>query len=474
MKYQELAALIGEMVDSGAMPPGSRAPSLRRLSRDRQLSVGTVLQAYRLLEDRGILEVRPQSGFFVRSRAVRALPVPAASSPPTKPSTVTVSGMMIELLTRSADPELVPLGGAIPSLELLAASRLDGFVSRSARRDGGRYNAYSSLLGHPRLRQEVARLALRWGQVISPDEIVITSGCTEALLLALKAVTRPGDTVATESPTYFGILHAIEALGLKSLELPTHASTGVDIAALQRALENGSIGACILSSSFNNPVGCTTPDERKREIVRLLARYDVPLIEDDVFGDLHFGKERPRPFMTFDRRGGVIYCGSFSKTVAPGYRIGWIVAPKRIDAIVKFKAATTMSGPTLTQAAFADFLSSASYDRHLRRIRAAFADNVQRMQTAIADAFPEGTRVTRPAGGFVLWLELPNRMDTRKLFYRALDEGICFAPGDLFSATNHYAHCLRLSAGHLWSGRLERGIWKLGELAMAPQHARDV
>lgn len=465
MKYGELAALITAQIDNGTMPAGSRVPSVRRLGRDRRVSVGTVLQAYRLLEERGVLEARPQSGFFVKRRMALSLPTPAPTRPPRKASEVSVSATMIELLQRSSDPSLVPLGGAIPSPELLAASRIDGYLARVARNDGARLNAYAPLPGSLQLRNELARYAMRWGLAICADDIVITSGCTEALMLALRVVTRPGDTVAIESPTYFGILHALETLGLKSLELPTHASSGIDVAELERMLKRGAINACLFSSSFNNPLGCTMPNEKKQDVVRLLAEHGVPLIEDDVFGDIHFGKERPQPFSSFERNANTIYCGSFSKTVAPGYRIGWMIAGNRAGAVLKQKAATTMGGPALLQSAFAEFLSSGAYERHLRRIRNAFAENVHHMQSAIVEAFPEGTRVTRPMGGFVFWLELPERINTRKLFYTALDEGICFAPGDVFSATNRYAHCLRLSAGHLWSRRLERGVWKLGELA---------
>lgn len=467
MKYDELAALVTELIDNGTMPPGSRVPSVRRLGRDRHVSVGTVLQAYRLLEERGVLEARPQSGFFVKPRTGLSLPTPAPSRPPRKASEVSVSAVMIELLQRSSDPRLVPLGGAIPSPELLAQSRLDGYLARVARKDGARLNAYAELPGSMQLRNELARYAMRWGLATSPDDIVITSGCTEALMLALRVVTRPGDTVAIESPTYFGILHALEVLGLKSLELPTHASSGIDVAELERVLERGAINACLFSSSFNNPLGCTMPSDKKQDVVRLLAEHRIPLIEDDVFGDIHFGKERPQPFASFDKNGNTIYCGSFSKTVAPGYRIGWMIAGKRVDAILKQKAATTMGGSGLMQSAFAEFLSSGAYERHLRRIRTAFSENVHHMQSAIVEAFPEGTKVTRPMGGFVFWLELPEQINTRELFYAALDEGICFAPGDVFSATNRYTHCLRLSAGHLWSRRLERGVWKLGQLASA-------
>src|SRR5262249_15441321 len=244
--------------------------------------------------------------------------------PPGRATSVAIPGVVLELLEHAADPRFVPLGCAIPSAEVLAAGRLDRFLARAARVKGVDYNVYTAPRGDSLLRQEIARRALRWGQALSPEDIAITCGCAEALILALKAVSRPGDTIAIESPTYFGLLHALEALDLKALELPTDATSGLDLAALERALAGGSIAACLFSSSFNNPLGCTMPEDKKIAVLRLLARHRVPLIEDDLYGDIYFGKGRPKPFMALDPLGNTIYCSSFSKTVAPGYRIGWI------------------------------------------------------------------------------------------------------------------------------------------------------
>ncbi len=464
-EYERLAAFVSSLVEAGALTPGSRVPSLRRISEERRVSVGTALQAYRLLEARGVLEARPQSGYFVaQRRASCRLPLPEMSKPSRRPADIAVSDIMLDLLERASDPSYVPLGCAVPSRELLAATRLDRILARIARRQGMEYNVYGGPRGDVHLRQEIARRASHWEQVIPPDDIAITSGCTEALMLALRVVADANDTIAVESPTYFGLLRILETLGLKVLEVPTDASSGIDLTALAGMLSKNSIKACLVSSSFNNPLGCTMPDEKKRALVQLLAKHGVPLIEDDIYGDIYFGQERPRPFMSFDRAGNTIYCSSFSKTIAPGYRIGWIVAGARMHEVLKQKAASTLCGPALTQAAFAEFLASGGYDHHLRRIRSDFARNISHMRMAIADAFPDGTKVSNPAGGFTLWLELPAHINTRTLFGEALEAGICFAPGEVFSATNRYSNCLRLSAGHPWDTRIERAIWKLGDL----------
>ncbi len=335
---------------------------------------------------------------------------------------------------------------------------------------GNEYNTYTVPKGDPLLRQEIARRALRWGQVVATEDIIVTCGCTEALSLALRAVARPGDTIAVESPTYFGMLQAIEALNLKALELPTDPTTGLDLATLQRVLAGGQVSACLLSSSFNNPLGCTMPIDMKRTVLDLLASHRVPLIEDDIYGDIYFGTDRPIPFMALDQQDNTIYCSSFSKTIAPGYRVGWVVAGRHVDGLVANKFATTLSGPALTQAALAAFLASGGYDSHLRRLRRTFADNLDHMARVIRDAFPPGTRMTLPAGGFVLWVELPPPISARALFHEALAQGVCFAPGDVFAASDRYDHCLRLSGGEIWSARIEQGLRTLGALASSSCH----
>ena len=465
-RYEELATFITGLVNEGTLPAGARVPSLRQISKQRQISLSSALQAYRLLEDCGVLEARPQSGYYVaRSRGI--LREPAISKPPGKATSVAVSSLVLNLLEYAANPALVPLGCAIPSTELLASGRLDRFLARAARVKGVDYNVYTVPKGDPRLRQEIARRALHWGHALSPEDIAITCGCTEALTLALQAVAQPGDTIAIESPTYFGLLHVLEALDLRAFELPTDPTSGVDLAALGKALKGKLIDACLFSSSFNNPLGCTMSDAKKIEALELLAKHRVPLIEDDIYGDIYFGKTRPKPFMALDRNRNTLYCSSYSKTIAPGYRIGWIAAGRHMQKILERKFSLTLCGPTLPQLAFADFLSSGGYDNHLRRIRRAFEVNIGQMIWAVELTFPSGTRVTRPAGGFVLWVELPKQLESRRLFDPALREGICFAPGDVFSASGRYKNCLRLSCGYRWDARIKNGLTKLGELACA-------
>lgn len=270
--------------------------------------------------------------------------------------------------------------------------------------------------------------------------------------------------MAVESPTYFGVLSILQHLKLKVIEVPVDSNRGLDIDFLSRAIERKSVRACLLSSSFNNPIGCLTPDNIKRDVLDILKKAGIPLIEDDLYGDIYFAGDRPRPYGAFTNAGDVIYCSSYSKTIAPGYRLGWVCGPQHTTEILEKRFATTLCPPTLTQAAMASFLQTGAYDNHLRKLRRVFAANLSRARQVIAESFPHDTRVSRPAGGFSLWVELQRGFDVRELSERALQRGICFAPGQIFSAGDRYSHCLRLSCGYEWSPRLEWALRKLAEL----------
>jgi len=466
-RYEQLVDLIVNMIDNGTLGAGIRLPSVRAISEQHGISISTVLQAYRLLEDRGVLVARPQSGFYVATTQGGTLALPSRSRLRSKASTVSISGAVATLLEHASNSALVPLGCAVPDAALLQSHRLDLALSRAARQHGTRYNVYGAPRGDLRLRREISRRAMRIGHALPPDDVIITSGCTEAVTLALTSVAKPGDTIAVESPTYFGLLHTLEVLGLKALELPTDPTQGVNVDALARLLDTEPVAACMLSSSFSNPLGSLMPEAQKRELLALLARHNIPLIEDDVYGEIHFTRERPKPFIALDGGANTIYCSSFSKSLAPGYRIGWIVPGAFAQQVMDRKLAFSLCNPVLPQVALADFLASGAYDAHMRRLRRLLQENLLRLTRAIETSFPAGTRVSRPAGGFALWVELPGGFDSRTLFDEALGLGICFAPGDVFSASRRFRNCLRLSAGSTWSERIEKGVRRLGELARA-------
>jgi DNA-binding transcriptional MocR family regulator len=355
------------------------------------------------------------------------------------------------------------------AVELLPLRKLNAALAAVAREGVGPGGAYDELRGNVQLRRQLARRAVAWGAFLEEDDFVTTVGATEALQLSLHAVTKPGDIVAVESPAYFGLLRLVESSGLRAIEIPSDPRTGLDLDALEDAVRSAPVRAVLATPNFSNPLGARMPDENKERLVRMLTRRDIPLIEDDVYGDLAFDGTRPRAAKSFDTEGNVLLCGSISKTLAPGYRVGWVAPGKFRDAVEKLKFAYTVSSPTPTQMAVAEFLAEGGYDRHVRKLRRILAAQSSLYREAIAQHFPEGTRVSRPQGGFVVWVEMcaegSGQVDAVDLQRRALDRGIAIAPGTIFSARQRFAKCIRISTGHPWSPRIERAIATLGELA---------
>ena len=465
--YEQLATTISKLIDIGTLKPGDRLPSVRKLSKKRGVSISTVLQAYRHLEDSCLVEARPQSGFYVRPQVRNRPTEPAISDPPLAAAEVEVGELAMKGLEAVADPAVVPLGAAIPSPDLLPSVRLNRALATIARRAGPEINTYLLPQGYEPLRQEIARRALDWGCSLSRDDFLITCGCLQALSLCLRAVARAGDTIAVESPAYFGVLQLIESLHMKALEIPTCPREGLNVDALAQAIEQESVTACLVTPNFSNPLGSLMPDAQKRALVDLCARHEIPLIEDDLYGDLYFEPPRPRSLKAFDQTGLVLHCGSFSKTLAPGYRIGWVTPGRFAKEVRRAKMASTISTATPLQMALTEFLQQGGYDRHLRTLRRAFASNLERMTQAVGEYFPEGTCATRPMGGFVLWVELPEKVNAMRLYHEALQHNISITPGPIFSATGEFGQCIRLSGGYPWSDRIEQSLQTVGQLAYA-------
>lgn len=466
--YETLANEFSALIGEGRMLPGDRLPSVRQLAQQRRLSISTVVQALRMLESRGMVEARPQSGYYVRRRLARL--VETTGTPQALPTDVGVSRRLVEVLRANEAPGMVPLGSALPAPELLLAPRLNRLYASIARRQPKLLagSSHGDLSEAPLVRA-ITRRALEWGDSIAADEVVVTNSCTEAMTLCLRAVTKPGDTVAVESPTYYVMLQLLEAMGLRALEIPTHPVSGISPEALELATRERRVAACLLIPNGGNPLGCVMPDAAKQRIAELLAARRIPLIEDDIYGDICFGGARPRPIHAFDSSGNTLLCTSFSKTVSPALRVGFVAAGHRVGDIVLQKTLTSGKTNALTQRVIAELMESRGFDVHLRTLRRRFIDQIARTREAVARYFPVETRVTDPQGGFVLWLELPPAVDAFALHRLAVAEGIAFVPGELFSASGQYRNCLRLACGQPWSERIEDGLRRLGQLVAAAQ-----
>jgi DNA-binding transcriptional MocR family regulator len=462
--YERVARLVETQISMGALRANDRIPSVRSMSRTAKVSVSTVVQAYVHLENIGLIEARPQSGFYVRAPSAQSLPQPrpkfTRSKRPVSVATEVLDTCR-EALTRK---DVVPLNGAFTSATLYPNQRLNNLM-REVLRDHP-MNAGECLLppGLEELRRQIAKRMALGGAPVDPSHVVITGGTMDAITLSLQVLCRPGDTVLVESPTYFGLLQAIEHLSLRVVEVPNVPGHGIDVEGIRSIARTAKIAAAVLMPNFNNPTGSLTSDEAKREIVEVLSTLDVPIIEDDIYGDLHYGSSRPTSLRAFDEAGLVISCGSVSKTIALGYRIGWAVSPQFHAEIARAKFFSSVACPTLQQLVLARYYASGGYDRYLRKVRSALAANSQQFIEAIARYFPNGTRAARAAGGVVLWIELPQNVDGTELFRTALASRIGIAPGIVFSAKADYRNFIRVSCGLPWTTTLERALEKLGKL----------
>lgn len=466
--YQAIADQLHDAINKGTLRAGDRMPSVRTLCSQFGVSPGTATQAFRVLEMRMLVEARPKSGYFVRHALVQSMArLPMVDSVQLE---APVSGMpdttriVREFAELCGGPFVTPFAAATPDRRLLPEAKIQSLIATINRRRG--FNAsYPSHIGSLELRNQIARCVLTNGVQISADEIVATEGCMEALSIALRSVAKPGDTIAVESPTYFSLLQSLESLGMNVLEIPTHPREGISIEALELATREPSrVQAIVVMPNFQNPLGSLMSDERKQQLLALAIERDIPIIEDDVYGDLHHEMPRPWPIKAWDRDGRVLLCSSFSKTIAPSLRVGYLIAGRYRERAATIKYITSVASTTLQQDVVAAFISDGGYQHHLRKLRAALKANTARMISAMSEAFPEGCRVSMPRGGYILWVELPKTVDSRVLFRRAADKHIAIAPGAVFSLTGRYNNYLRMHSGAVWDDQLRDGLFQLGRL----------
>jgi DNA-binding transcriptional MocR family regulator len=466
-RYEEVAEKLAADIRNGQMAPGTRLPSIRNLIALYAISPTTAFQAYYRLEERGLVRARERSGYYVAGQEQRLPPEPAGHDKAPISTRVDVSELVFSVLSAMQDRDILPLGSAFAAPQLFPLQRLAKSLASAARFIDPWDSVASLPRGNAALRQQIALRYLGLGMQQAADQLIITSGALEALNLCLAAVARPGDLIAIESPGFYAASQALERLGMKAIEIPVQAAGGLDLESLRLALQHNPIKACWFMTSFQNPMGSSMSEAHKRALVTLLAEYQIPLIEDDVYGELYFGNRAPLPAKAFDQQGLVMHCGSFSKTLAPGYRIGW-VAPGRFGRqIERLKLMTTLGASLPAQAALADYLHTGGYDKHLRRLRHLLEMQLAQLNRALGLHFPEQVRVSRPHGGYFLWVEFPEGFDTLELHRQAAGIGISIAPGPIFSPSRQYRHCIRLNYGSPWSERFEQGMAQLGQLAHA-------
>ena len=476
-QYQRITEEVCRLIDEGILSAGTKIPSLRSMSRKMRVSIATVTHAYTQLEDQGLIESRPQSGYYVRVNARIDLAAPEQNSnlsgkPLAVDVTETVSehigktkiDIVSEYFDKSINKPLLPYAGNRLNPELLP-HKLISRISRKILSDHSlQCIEYSMAPGSLELRKQIAFRGADIGCRISPNDVILSCGAIEALSISIQAVTRIGDVVAVESPTYHLLLELLQHHGLLAVEIPTDPENGLDVDAFKRIIKRTPIKALVIVSNFNNPMGSLMPDENKRSLVECCSENEIPIIDDDIYGDLYRGKSRPNVLAAFDHDGWVITCSSFSKTIAPGLRCGWVIPGRFAKKILSTKRLTTSGNTTLMELTMAEYLKKGHYDRHLQKIRRILRETTQAFRVAINRYFPEGTRVANPAGGMALWVQLPEYCDALEIWREGAKEGIGLTPGALFTVSDRYHNYIRLTLGNPWSPEMEQSLKKLGGL----------
>lgn len=462
--YIQIAEKLEKNISQGVLKTGDKLISVRALSKEQGISISTAFKAYTQLEIRGLIEARPKSGYYVRFLPRNNFSESRLAAFKKEPKQASVDEMIAMVFQNVNAEGVIKLSRAAPALELLPQSKLNKALAEAVRKSTASCINYEDIQGNLTLRKQLARQAFTWGGTITEQDIVTTQGCIEALFFCLKAVTEAGDTIAIECPAYFGTFKLLKSLGLKVLEIPSTPEDGISLTYLEEAIKKMQIKACLFVTNFNNPLGSVMPDENKKALVDLLSKYKVPLIEDDIYGDLYFGKTRPRTCKSYDKQGLVMLCSSVSKSLAPGYRVGWCVPGKFTSRVVNLKLTHSISSATPTQTAIGLFFEKGRFDLHLRNLRKALYTQCLRYIQAITEYFPRDTRVTEPRGGYVLWIEMNSKVNAFKLYQAALKYNISIAPGQIFSTDGRFSNCIRISFGMPFNKEIDQCLKILGTL----------
>ena len=463
--YMQLAGKIAGIIDKGTYKPGEKLPSLRKIHQDTGISIGTILQAFNHLQDIGLITSREKSGYFVSQQPGRTLPLPQIIPASLSEQTIRIDNVLRKLRKDKPGNNFISFANAIPDQRLLPFNGIKRAIQQISRDTSAGYLELADTKGLPQLREALARRAFTWGGALHEEDLIITNGATEALNLNLRAITKPGDTVLVQEPCYYGVMQCLEFLDLRAVTIPCHSDTGIDIDDLTAACNKYDIRACILVSNFNNPTGAMLSSEKKKKIAAFANQHKLPIIEDDIYGDLYLEGSRPDTIKTYDKNGWVLLVSSFSKSLSPGFRLGYTAPGRFTYEVARFKSMNNGGTAHLLQKVLYELLHTGAYDRHLQQLRKQLHKNLLLTSRLIEQYFPKGTKLTRPRGGLVLWVELPKHVNAVQLQDAAYEQGIGLAPGEIFSASAGYKNYIRISYCTQWGTKVEKALAKMGKLA---------
>jgi len=479
--YRQVAADLASDIEQGVYLAEQKIPSVRKLSKQLQVSISTINQAYALLEDQGLIRAKPQAGYFVRKGA-NDEPVAPPLSQGGQPKAVTKTELINHVLENVNKKSSVDLGCAIPNHSFLPYRSLQTHMQKVTRFNMEEVFNYQFSPGLESLRIQIALRMRDVGLRCHADDIVITQGCSEALHLCLSSATQRGDIIAVESPCYYGFLQMAKLRGLKVIEIPTDPTHGISTDALKLALEQWPIKAVMVTSRYSNPTGGSISSEKQKQLVELARQFDCQIIEDDIYGEMPLennmalkGSKEPitTVIKTHDVDDRVMYCSSYSKTVGPGLRIGWCIPGRNKKTVIQAQRFSTMATSSLPQLTMASYLQNGHYDKHLRSLRQRVTENIKLFSQTVQLYFPKSTRLSIPSGGFILWICLPEKVSSIELLHRAQAESISIIPGDIFSNSDQFKNYIRLNCATPWNDAVKQAIARLGELAEELKAAND-
>lgn len=465
-RYRELAVKIGKYIQQNQLKSGDKIPSVRKMSKDFNVSIATVLMAYDLLIDKGIIISRQRYGYFVNETIKRILE-PDKSDFQMLPANVSMNEMASKMMINAKKFSLANFSILSPSPEMLPINQLNKCINKALAAPGNNAYDYPLIEGHDQLTWQITKNSMHWHNALKNDEVIVTNGALEAINLCLSALTVPGDTVIVESPTYAGLLQAIENHHLKVVEVPCSPETGIDLSLIEKSFRSQKITACILQPTLNNPLGCSMPDTHKKILIDLITQYQVPVIEDDTLGELLFDQEPHQPLKAFDKEGYVLYCNSFSKTLAPGFRIGWVSGGQYHHLLRRHKYGTNIASSAVMQDALSIYLATGKYRSHLNKLKIELQKNVFLYLNSIHKHFPASIQIAKVRGGLSLWVRLADHIDAMELQRVALEDKIGICPGKIFSNNNYYNNYIRINFGPVWSKRIDQHLKVLGSLIKA-------
>lgn len=462
--YAQIASRIEQQIRQNLLIAGEKLPSIRALSEEQHISISTAYKAYVELENTGLIEARPKSGYYVKFLPNKRSKCPAIQLPLKEMEQSNVSQMVALVYQQISGKGVIALSRAAPPIHLIPVAKLNKSMMEALRSSDSGNTNYEQLQGNISLRTQIAKNAFNWGGNINEEDIVTTQGCMEALVFSLRAITSPGDLVAIESPAYFGIFNLMLSLDLKVLEIPVDPENGLNIEYLEEAIERFPVKACLFVPNFNNPTGSCMPDLRKQQLVKLITAKKIPMIEDDIYGEIYFGKSRPHNCKSYDSEGWVILCSSVSKSIAPGYRVGWCIPGRFKEQVINIKMMHTITSATPTQAAIAHFFETGRYDLHMRKLRKALYTQCLRYMHGISQYFPLGTKISHPQGGYALWIELGKKVNAFEVYQQAILQQISIAPGQIFGTDARFSNFIRISYGGVYDAEIDNSLQILGEI----------